>query len=62
MSTTILAVVINLLATILPQIGIEIGSEALTTTASTLLTIGTGLWIWYQRVKRGDVSVVGKRI
>lgn len=62
MSTTILAVIINLLATVLPLLGIEIGTEQLTTTVTTILAIGTGIYIWWARVQKGDVSKFGTRL
>lgn len=61
MSTTILAVVLNLISVGLPYVGVTIGTEQLTTTLQTLIAIGTGLWIWYRRVKVGDVTVAGIR-
>ena len=61
MSTTIIAVIINLLATVLPLLGVSIGTEALTTTVATLFAIGTAVWVWYQRVRVGDVNVAGIR-
>ena len=60
-STTILAVVVNLLATGLPLIGISIGTESLETTVQTIVAIATGVWIWRERVKVGDVNVAGLR-
>lgn len=66
MSTTIAAVLINLLATLLPFIGVNAGSEQLTTTVQTLVAIGTGIYIWYRRTKmvavssgNGDVTAAG---
>lgn len=61
MSTTIIAVVINLLSVILPYIGVTVGTDQLTTTAQTLVAIATGIWIWRERVKRGDVGAIGIR-
>ncbi len=61
MSTTIAAVIVNLLATILPILGISVGTEQLTTTIQVLVAIGTGLWIWKQRVAVGDVNGFGMR-
>lgn len=61
MSTTIVSVFVMLASQIFPAIGIDVGSEELTQTISTILTIGAGLWIWYQRVSRGDVTVSGRR-
>ena len=60
-STTIAAVIVNMLATFLPLMGINIGSEALTTTVATLVTLATGIWIWKERVVKGDVSGLGLR-
>lgn len=61
MSQTIVAVVLNLLSTVLPWAGVSIGSDQLTTTIQTLVAIGTGLYIWYLRVQKGDVNVAGLR-
>lgn len=61
MSTTIVAVIVNLLSVGLPYIGVTVGSDQLTGTIQTLVAIATGLWIWYQRVKRGDVTASGIR-
>lgn len=61
MSTTVSAVFIQLAAIILPLLGIEVGTEALTTTVQTIVVIATGLWIYMERVSRGDVTYLGKR-
>lgn len=61
MSTTIIAVVTNLLVTILPLMGVTVGSDSLTTTIQTVVAVGTGVWIYIERVKRGDVTLVGFR-
>lgn len=58
-STTILAVIVQLLVVILPMFGITVGSEELTATAQTIIVITTGLWIWWQRLQRGDVKLFG---
>lgn len=67
-STTVAAVIVNLLATLLPYIGIQVGSDQLTTTIQTLVAIGTGLFIWYKRTTLqaapggfGDVKASGVR-
>ncbi len=61
MSTTIVSVIVSLLAVILPKVGVNVGSEQLTSTIQTILVVASGLWIWVERVKRGDVSVLGMR-
>jgi hypothetical protein len=61
MSTTIVAVFINLLSMLLPTIGVDVGTEELTQAVQVLVAVVTGLWIWFQRVQKGDVSVVGVR-
>ena len=60
-STTILAVVVNLLATGLPLIGVSIGTDSLETTVQTIIAIATGIWIWRERVKVGNVTALGIR-
>ena len=60
-STTIIAVIVNLLSMLLPTIGVDIGSEELTSSIQTLVAVGTGVWIWVQRVKLGGVNVFGAR-
>lgn len=61
MSTTILSSIVSILAVVLPLLGIDVGSEQLTTTIQTILIVGSGLWVWKERVARGDVSVLGAR-
>ena len=62
MSHTIISVFVVLASQILPFFGIEVGNEALTTTITTLATIGAAVWIWVRRVQAGDVTVSGKRV
>ena len=66
MSTTIIAVLINILAQVLPWLGVDVGTEQLTTTIQTLVALGTGLYIWWQRTlmkkvgkAESDISVSG---
>ena len=61
MSTTIVAVIINLLSTVLPWLGVSVGSDSLTVTVQTIVAIATGAWIWYRRAQVGDVSGLGVR-
>jgi len=61
MSSTIGAVLLQILAVVLPWFGITVGTEALTTTIQTFVLIAGGLWIWFERVKRGDVNLFGVR-
>ena len=60
-STTYASATIAILAQVLPMLGIEVGSAELTTTLQTLITIGAGLWIMKERLKRGDLNVFGVR-
>ena len=62
MSQTIIAVFTMLLSQVLPLIGVEIGSDQLTDVISTIVAIGAGLWIWYRRVRVGDVTAAGKKV
>jgi uncharacterized membrane protein len=60
-SPTYLAAVVVVLAQILPLLGIEVSTEALTQTLSTVITIAAGLVIAYRRYVKGDVSAFGAR-
>lgn len=60
-STTIIAVILNLLVNGLPYLGIVVGGDELETTVKTIVAVATGLWIWIERVKKGDVSASGFR-
>jgi len=66
MSTQIIAVIVILLGQLLPYIGIEIGTEQLTQSFTTIVTVLSGVWIWYQRTTLqkapgniGDVTIAG---
>ena len=61
MSTTYSGIIIALLATFLPKLGIVIGSDELTTTVSVLLTIGGSLWAMRGRYRLGGVTLAGLR-
>lgn len=61
MSQTIVSVLVMLAAQLLPKIGVHIGSEELTNTITTLVTVFAGLWIWFRRVQIGDVKFLGTR-
>lgn len=61
MSSTIVSVFVTLLAMILPYFGVSVGSDQLTQAAQTIIVIGAGIWIWYQRFKKGDITPIGVR-
>lgn len=65
-SKTYLSVIVILLAQILPLLGIDVGSDALTTTVQVIVTVIAGIVVLYKRWT-GDnapVSIFGfkKRI
>lgn len=55
MSTTYIAVIVNVLAMLFPSVEVD----ALNITVQTLVTLVTGAWILYERFKRGDVTPFG---
>ena len=67
MSTVIIAVIVNLLAQVLPYFGVDIGPDQIEETVQVLIAIGTGLYIWYQRTllrkvgsnEESDVNLAG---
>lgn len=58
-STTIPAVIIQLLVVFLPMLGIQVGSDQMTITIQTITVVLTGIFIWYQRLQKGDVKLFG---
>lgn len=48
-------------AQVLPHLGIVIGSDDLTTTITTILTLGAGVWALWRRYQQGDISFAGVR-
>lgn len=61
MSTTYIAVVVNLLSFFLPKLGINAGSEELTSIIQGFIVAGSGLWVLYRRYQAGGVSKLGFR-
>ncbi len=60
-STEYTAILVNILSFVLPQIGVSVGSDALTTTIQTVVAIATGLFLLVKRHKRGGVNALGVR-
>ena len=61
MSTTIASVFLQFAVIFLPMMGIQVGSDQLTVAVQTIVVIATGVWIWIQRVQKGDVKLFGGR-
>ncbi len=61
MSHIQVSAIIAVLANVLPLLGVQVGSEALTTTLTTIVTIGAGLWIMVRRYKMGGIKLFGGR-
>lgn len=61
MSQTIISVLVIVLGTILPKIGVTLGNDTLTGFASTLVVIGAAVWVWIRRVRAGGVTFAGVR-
>lgn len=60
-SSTYIAVIVNILSVTLPKIGVEIGSENLTTTIQTLIALVSGVWVMIQRYRLGGITAFGSR-
>lgn len=56
-----IAGVVVVLVQVLSFLGINIGSEALTTTLETLLTVGAGLVILYRQLTEGRSTLAGTK-
>jgi hypothetical protein len=62
MSTTIIALIVNLLGTALPFLGLSnITGEQLTVTLNVLLAVGSALFLWLKRYGDGDIKISGVR-
>lgn len=61
-STTYTAVLVMVLAQVLPKIGVNVGNDELTTTVSVLASVVAGVWVLVQRYKAGGINVFGKRL
>lgn len=61
MSQTYVSIFIMFLAQVLPMFGFTIGSSELTTTVTTLVTLGSGLWVLVRRYQAGGVKLLGSR-
>lgn len=53
--------IILVLSQVLPFFGINVGSEALTTTIQTILAIGIGLFVMFRQLRTGRATVAGTR-
>lgn len=58
-SQTYTAVIVMVLAQVLPHLGISIGGDELTTAVSVLATIAGGIWALYRRWKDGQTYKAG---
>lgn len=58
-STTYIAVIVNLLAVLLPKVGVEIGSDQLTSALQTLVAVASGVYLLIKRYRQGGVSILG---
>ena len=55
------AAAVSILVNVLSYVGITVGSDALTTTITTLVTVGTGLFIMYRQLSTGRSTIGGTR-
>lgn len=60
-SPTYISAVVMILVQVLPWLGIPVVSADLTTTVTTILTIGAGLVIIYRRLAKGDINIFGSK-
>lgn len=49
------------LAQVLPHLGVSLGSDTLTTTVTTLVTLGAAIWALVRRYQAGGINVAGIR-
>jgi hypothetical protein len=61
MSQTYIGVIVMLLSVFLPKLGLNIGSDELTTTVSVLATTVGALWAFWGRYRLGGINAAGLR-
>jgi len=59
MSPSYTSAIVAILATLLPRVGVEIGSEELTSLISAIVVVVSGLVIIYRRYTKGDITLLG---
>lgn len=62
MSQTFLSGLVIITVQVLSYFGVQVGGEALTTTITTLLTIGSAIWVLIRRYQNGGINKIGKRV
>lgn len=60
MNTSYLAMIITLLSIVLPKIGVQVGSEELTTTATTIISIVGALVALIHTKTSQNLTILGK--
>jgi hypothetical protein len=59
MSPTYTSAIIAILATVLPMLGVQVGSEQLTTTVQTIIVLASAVIIMYRRWIKKDITITG---
>lgn len=61
MAPTYVSMLVVVLVNILTNFGVTVGSEELTTTINTLVTVAGGLYVMYRQVMTGKSTFAGMR-
>lgn len=61
MSQTYISIAVMVLAQVLPHLGVSLGNDALTTTATTLVTLAAAIWALVRRYQAGGINMAGLR-
>ena len=61
-STTYLSTIVMFLAFLAKVMGVEVGSEQLTTTVEVIVAFVAGVWILIERFKKGGITAFGTKI
>jgi predicted RND superfamily exporter protein len=60
-SPTYISAAVAVIVNILSLLGINVGTEELTTTVTTIITIGAGLVVIYRSIAQGKTDIFGRR-
>ena len=60
-SATYAGIIVSILGSLLPKLGVSVGGDDLTTTVSVLVTVLGGLWAFWGRYRKGGITLWGTR-
>ena len=60
-STKVISSAVSILAVALPFMGVQIGTAELTTTITTIVVVGSGIYVWLRTIVKENRNIFGAR-